>query len=370
MTSSRARVRKKRNKVLEDQTTISDLLPTDLLMDILKLLPAKTLVRFLCVSKLWSSIIRRKDFKKLFLTESSNRPHRLFFISPQDEDKDKDCVLFSLETDDSGEALIAAYHKTHLPYPYTYDAAHVRDMICFRADFTYEDLVVYNNSTRRSITLPKLDSQSFVVTHFLSYDPIDDVYKVLCMTRLKNTTEWKLVFEHTYRPTNYGICINGVLYYLVYGDKKTMHRIFVVSFDVRSENFDLINIPDEVSAHLLSSTIMIRYEGKLAFMYTYIHSEGTLVLWVLEDAMKHEWLKKIFEFCNLLPLHLHNQYRFVDFNDAGEFVLAVLYWCEPPYYVYYYDPKRNSLRKVPITGLRWPFPTYLFTSQVESLMFL
>ncbi|XP_023639580.1 putative F-box protein At5g44220 [Capsella rubella] len=245
MTSSRARVRKKRNKVLEDQTTISDLLPTDLLMDILKLLPAKTLVRFLCVSKLWSSIIRRKDFKKLFLTESSNRPHRLFFISPQDEDKDKDCVLFSLETDDSGEALIAAYHKTHLPYPYTYDAAHVRDMICFRADFTYEDLVVYNNSTRRSITLPKLDSQSFVVTHFLSYDPIDDVYKVLCMTRLKN-----------------------------------------------------------------------------------------------------------------------------NFNDAGEFVLAVLYWCEPPYYVYYYDPKRNSLRKVPITGLRWPFPTYLFTSQVESLMFL
>ncbi|EOA28439.1 hypothetical protein CARUB_v10024646mg [Capsella rubella] len=252
--SSPARVRKKSNKILDDQTTISDLLPSDILMDILKLLPAKTLVRFLSVSKLWSSILRRQDFKKLFLTESSKQPQRLFFIPSQDEDKVKDCVLFSLETHDSGEALIAAlHHKTNLAYPYTNNTSHVRDLVCFGTNFASDELVVHNTSTRRSITLPKLDSQSFyVVKQFLSYDPIDDVYKVLCMTRRR-------------------------------------------------------------------------------------------------------------------------KYRFVDFNDdAGEFVLAPCSWCEPPYYVYYYDPKTNILRKVPITGYeRQPnFPTYLFTRQVESLMFL
>ncbi|XP_006295419.2 putative F-box protein At5g44220 [Capsella rubella] len=292
LTSSRARVRKKRNKILEDQTTISDLLPTDLLMDILKRLQAKTLVRFLCVSKLWSSIIRCKDFKKLFLTESSNRQHPLFFTSSRVKHGKAVFGLFSLDTHDSGEALIIdAYHKTHLPYYYT-NASHVGGLICFGTGLNYVELVVYNTSTRRSITLPKLDSQSYL-KHFLIYDPIDGVYKVLCMTQSRKTPEWKLVFQvltlgienpwkmiegawhthhalHTHHtPTSYDICINVVLYYQAYdvGD------YFVVRFDVRSEKFDLINRPDEVNAKLLSATIMIRYEGKLALMSTCIYPE-------------------------------------------------------------------------------------------------
>ncbi|XP_023639581.1 putative F-box protein At5g44220 [Capsella rubella] len=386
--SSPARVRKKSNKILDDQTTISDLLPSDILMDILKLLPAKTLVRFLSVSKLWSSILRRQDFKKLFLTESSKQPQRLFFIPSQDEDKVKDCVLFSLETHDSGEALIAAlHHKTNLAYPYTNNTSHVRDLVCFGTNFASDELVVHNTSTRRSITLPKLDSQSFyVVKQFLSYDPIDDVYKVLCMTRRRVTAEGSETFQvltlgnenswrmiegawHTYTPTSYGICIDGVLYYQVSTDKETRYSISFVSFDVKSEQFNLINRPGD--GGYLGLTIMMRYEGKLGIISTYMNIKDSLVFWVLEDAMKHEWLKKVIDFTD--PWPLHQKYRFVDFNDdAGEFVLAPCSWCEPPYYVYYYDPKTNILRKVPITGYeRQPnFPTYLFTRQVESLMFL
>ncbi|EOA28554.1 hypothetical protein CARUB_v10024769mg, partial [Capsella rubella] len=327
----------------------------------LKRLTAKTLVRFLSVSKLWSSIIRRQDFKKLFLTVSSKQPQR--------------------------EAFIAAYHKTRFPYPYTVRVSHVRDLICIGTGSTSDKLVVYNTSTRRSITLPKLDSQSFyVVKQFLSYDPIDDVYKVLCMTRSNNTAEgkvltlgnensWKMIEGawHTYMPNCYEICINGVLYYGLYGDnKETMHDPFVVSFDVRSEKFDLISCPEEVHDYLRSLGIMIRYEGKLAIMSINVSLENCIVLWVLENAMKHEWFEKVIDFPDSWPLR--KDYRYIDFNDEGEFVLAPRHWCEPPYYVYYYDPKSNILRKVPITGYegRPDFMTYLFTStsQVESLMFL
>ncbi|KAL1213969.1 putative F-box protein [Cardamine amara subsp. amara] len=70
-----------------------DSIPNDLIPDILSRLPAKSISRFRCVSKLWESIICRQDFTELFHTRSSSNPRLLigvqqggewsFFSSPQ-----------------------------------------------------------------------------------------------------------------------------------------------------------------------------------------------------------------------------------------------------------------------------------------------
>ncbi|CAE5966118.1 unnamed protein product [Arabidopsis arenosa] len=57
------------------------ILPLDLIVEILFKLPAaKSIARLVFVSKLWSSIIRGKDFTKLYLTRSFTRPRLLFVV--------------------------------------------------------------------------------------------------------------------------------------------------------------------------------------------------------------------------------------------------------------------------------------------------
>ncbi|EOA28738.1 hypothetical protein CARUB_v10024967mg [Capsella rubella] len=65
----------KRWKISDGATSTK--LPMDLIMEILKPVPAETLVN-LCKSKPLASIIRDRHFKKLFLTHSSSRLGRLF----------------------------------------------------------------------------------------------------------------------------------------------------------------------------------------------------------------------------------------------------------------------------------------------------
>ncbi|CAE6001648.1 unnamed protein product [Arabidopsis arenosa] len=101
--------------------------------------------------------------------------------------------------------------------------------------------------------------------HFLGYDPIDGVYKVLCMIEgnpiggkfglaqelrvltLGKENSWRLVEDF---PQHFldsldapDICINGVLYYKALLDTQGKNKAFM-SFDVRSEKFDLIKRPE------------------------------------------------------------------------------------------------------------------------------
>ncbi|CAN6839951.1 unnamed protein product [Brassica oleracea] len=249
--------------------TISDLLPIDLVMEIFKRLPVKTLARLICVSKLCASIIRSRDFMKVFLT---NRHGRLFFTFK----RYKDSILFttSLQTLNPGEASVTMTHPAFDVDVKNCSSLH--GLICY-ATACASRVLVYDSSTRKLTTLPIFQPGTPVRNHFLGYDGIRGVYKVLCMTG----------------P-------NPVFQIMTLGD------------------------------------------GTYAF------------------------------------------HRFVDVNDAGELVLAPLD-VHFRHYVLFYDPKRNSMRKVAVNGIKVPKRydsnrrfnrpdscrlLHLFSSQVESPMFL
>ncbi|CAA0407438.1 unnamed protein product [Arabidopsis thaliana] len=370
--ASSPRVRRWRKKVSDDRrSTNSDLLPMDLIKEILKRLPAKTLARFLCVSKLWSSIIRSRDLMKLFLTESSARPGRLFFTFRRKDD----CFLFSSE-----ESSVATYLFTIPASGYTNNCSFVHGLICYGTTAYASQLVVYNSSTRRSITLPEIDARSFVLKHLLGYDPIDGVYKVLCMTvprlvlqkkkKLRNKlfllqdkplpviqvltlgtgNSWKMIEDpYSQLPMNSQICINGVLYYQARAEPD-LEQLSFMSFDVRSETFDLIKGPGNDYRPDDYVSTMTSYQGKLAIVSHEFSVDGaSMVLWVLE---KHEWLKKNFVLPNSwTSSHFLTYHCFVNVTDAGELILAPISLPDPPYYVIYYDPQRQSTRKVVIQGI-------------------
>ncbi|ESQ46286.1 hypothetical protein EUTSA_v10000190mg [Eutrema salsugineum] len=400
MERQKAKLAKK--KISDDVRTSegdSDSIPLDLIQDILKGLPVKTLARFLCVSKPWASIIRNRDFVKSYLTKSSSSTHPQSLIFTFKSKRQGEYYFFSSSQPQNGdESCVASYHMKCHSQPYTAISPSVHGLICYGPP---SKLMVYNPSTRRSIALPKIDSHRIRMYHFLGYDPIDGDYKMLCMSRamhvrrgrglaqkiqvltLGNGNSWRMIENcPPHSPESPHICIDGVLYYGAYFDTST--RLLrkdhaVMRFDVRSENFDLIKIPPERATKF---TKMTRYNGKLALMFSigFCDYSGLIELWVLVDAAKHEWSSKIFALPRLAGLKTMFQVFCAIDDDAGEFVLAPENLRAPPFYVLYYDPKKNSLRKVNIEGITenklqsWANASdrrtiSIFPGQVENLMF-
>lgn len=71
-------------------------IPIDLTREILIRLPAKSIVRFRCVSKLWWSITTQQDFINSFVTRQSSIPRQsllLTFMAKNDQQKQVFCML-------------------------------------------------------------------------------------------------------------------------------------------------------------------------------------------------------------------------------------------------------------------------------------
>ncbi|KAF8100342.1 hypothetical protein N665_0226s0005 [Sinapis alba] len=340
------------------RTTGDGLIPLDLIPEILIDLPVKTLARFLCVSKHWSSIIRNRDFVKSYLIKSSTttktHPQGLIFTFKSKRHR-KHFFFSSSQRQDGDVSCVASYHMKCHSQPYTAMTPPVHGLICYGPP---SKLMVYNPTTRRSIALPYVDAHRTRMYHYLGYDPIDGDYKMLY----------------------------GALYYGGYLDTSTrlLRKDHVVmSFDVRSEKFDIIKVPTERATRF---TRMTRYNGKLALLFTgyggfgYCYS-GYIELWVLEDAVTHEWSNKNF----VLPRLACRETLFQVFcviDDSGEFVLAPETLRAPTFYVLYYDPKNNSMRRVDIEGIAgkkqlqfWDDDSdrrtiSIFPGHVENLLFL
>ncbi|CAA7019216.1 unnamed protein product [Microthlaspi erraticum] len=69
----------------------------------------------------------------------------------------------------------------------------------------------------------------------------------------------------------------------------------LVSFDMSSKDFNLIELPLEagITWDTRATNLMKLYRGKVAvFDYTRLSSEGSIDLWVVEDAGKSQWSNK------------------------------------------------------------------------------
>ncbi|KAL0757042.1 hypothetical protein Bca101_094710 [Brassica carinata] len=267
-------------------------------MEILKRFPVKTLARLTCVSKLWASTIRRQEFNKLW--SSSNQQRRssssstLIFAFKRDKGYGQDCFFFfsSLQTKNPLEASVTATYLTTHPRDFSAPPS-VHGLICYGPP---SEITVYNPTTRRSTTLPQVRFSEEVLVSLLA----------VVITKC---------------------CGRGVM-----------------SFDVRSEKFDVITVPQ---GRARKFTSMTRYDGKLALI--------NAVFW-------------------RMLLNVNGPLR--------AFVLAPKELQESAFFVLYYDPKKKRVRKVDVEGITeheelplwdkdWKRRTVsIFPGQVENLMFL
>ncbi|EOA33234.1 hypothetical protein CARUB_v10021287mg [Capsella rubella] len=335
------------------------MIPTDLIHEILLRLPAKSAGRFRCVSKLWSSITTRPDFISSFGSRSSTQLCLLVCVRTS-----KKCRIFNSipqhdHPDRTSNPHVRESYEIVAPKFYHYHGSEsVNGLICLGA-FSV-NIIVWNPTIRQHVKLPQ-PSERLFVCNFLGYDPVEDKYKVLCISicryqdplvfTLGPRETWRVCgnsLKHVSTGTLRGksICINGHVYYeailRVDGTFKTEE--YRMSFDVRYEEFNIIRKPAE--AALLK--FFFNYNGKVAWLcsdFSYIR------FWVLEDKEKQEWSQRRFirPFPGLVDPNVYLRLRGFT-HDTCEFIYTET--TSKAIYVLYYDPKRNRIRRVKYEGVQ------------------
>ncbi|CAA7014913.1 unnamed protein product [Microthlaspi erraticum] len=341
----------------------SETIPTDLMIEISLRLPRKSIARCRCVSKLWNSTLDSPYFIE-FLT----RPRFLFSFQ-----KDSELCFLSSPQDENSSLVDADYHlKLKLEDSFKV-CGHVRGLVCLHDLWGIKGKketapVICNPRTGQLLPLPKVKTKrSIPVKSFFGFDPTDKEFKVLTITdgvqhRVltlgTRKLEWRMVECGIPRhyPTRDGICINGGLYYLA-GFQGPGHVPFraIVCFDVRLEKHRVINAAEGMD---LDQGTLVNYKGKIGVLASddvswidrLTGESRHIVLWVLVDTETHEWSKHVYELPQPLWKNVVALYFVGVTGGTDEVVLWPRSVCAP-FYVYYYNMERNTLRRVVIKGM-------------------
>ncbi|XP_010505848.1 PREDICTED: F-box/LRR-repeat protein At2g40920-like [Camelina sativa] len=358
----------------------------DLVIEILMRLPTKSLMRFKCVSKEWSSLISCRYFCNRLFTTLTRRQPRLYMCLV---DKAGHRLLLSISSPDN-TSFVVVDQDLSIPGMGGYFLNVVRALMCF--SLGQNKACIYNPSTKQLLTLPPLKSdikaergqKKLHTQYYIGHDPVSDQYKLVCtvgisslLPRLGNLRSehwvfaleaggsWKKVaplenYLH-HAPAPLGRSTSGsVVRYIAWPDN---YNCVVVSFDIRSELFTIIPVPREIFAGqdvpaVTMRADLIEYGGKIAiFHHTYLKDEGSADVWVFEDVgkKKNEWSKKTL-FLQTCQRHLVQDTELMvrGTTQDGKVILAPVEM-HSRFYILYYDLESNDLTKVEIKGVPLPW---------------
>ncbi|EFH69927.1 hypothetical protein ARALYDRAFT_890679 [Arabidopsis lyrata subsp. lyrata] len=253
-------------------------------------------------------------------------------------------------------------------------------LFCFPAVWISKDKgedaspVICNPSTGHCAILPKLKTD-MQTRSYLGFDPIDKQFKVLIMMGIFNSERvhriltlgtgkmtWRNIqCPFTEYPLLKGICINGVLYYLAqYIDERNHICYMIVCLDVRSEKFKFVDA-------ICLFHQLINYKGKLGGINLNYNNGFPLNMWVLEDVEKQEWSKYVYSLCaESKVVKVNPKLSVVGMTATGDIVLSGKF-ISNPFYVFYFNPERNTLLSVEIKGLDYLGRVSVFVDHVEDL---
>ncbi|KAL2930940.1 hypothetical protein RDABS01_036350 [Bienertia sinuspersici] len=303
-------------------------LPTEIIAEILCMLPVKTLIRFLCVSKSWLSLIKSPKFIKqhlnrtlkfnshrhLLLTYSTlssstinrqfkfsklNHPLKLKF--PENHHEKKPCPLGgpfeSCPFEPSSKTNIIFWGSCN-------------GVICI-SDAKRNDVVLFNPATKTYRNLPATEypcPKEFAVFG-LGYDSESDDYKVLRMMQcvgpndeIKNdarvyslkSNSWRRVSDIPYSlifPDTHGVFVNGSLHYVVSEIPFQSEYKSIAKFDLKTESYSLLDCPDYDHSMRCWTLYLGDLGGRLSCSVNY-DFHGSADVWIMDEyGKKDSWIR-------------------------------------------------------------------------------
>ncbi|CAN6926844.1 unnamed protein product [Brassica oleracea] len=373
-------------------------LPNDLNVEILMKMPPRSIARLRFASKHLSSIILDKEFTKLYMTRSSTQPRHLisvhrggssmqmqrFHSLSQDHPSFSNHEKVSYKLDPNLPCKPDPYGP-YLPYEFT---PPVRGLICGRNGTKVK---VGNPSTGQFVFLPRVKTIKKNILSVFGYDPVNDVYKVLCMTVVSKRSnisrgvapcdamseehqvitvgakqKWRMIeckYPHRHYSGCQGICRDGVMYYLAsYKEKSSL-----MSFDLSSEDFNVTKLPEDDTLQQCGE--LVNHAGKITIAT--LQCLGPVDLWVLEDVNKEIWSKAVVVMPPLADrFGMSYKFAFRGILGNGEMILTPI-TTPKPFFFLCYNPEGGEFRKIVIDDIVYYSDIIqVFFDHAESYMVL
>ncbi|OVA07525.1 F-box domain [Macleaya cordata] len=399
---------------------ISALIGDGIMCDILSRLPVKSLMCCKRVCKHWQYLIQQdQHLINLQLTRSKTHPFLIISIA-----KDNEINFFS--TNDLFEGG-AAVHWLRTPWSKPMLKS-VNGLLCV-VDMEDDSIRIFNPSTREitpSIkTTIKIDEeeeekQGVRVQQIPKFgfgcDVYGKEYKVICVWEIHRSTaeylpigvervcEVLTVGDNTWRRINgvvspYNIQgnpvnVNGAIFWMNDGplEWEAPDCNAVVAFDVGTEKFSLITIPNFILGEpqsLLSGRFvdLLEVDGRIALLHRRT-SDGKVNLWINDGfevtgtaatsgqnviVYNSNWIEETISMPFDWDENLNPTFRPIAGTDKI-IIKPIEFNADSPRHsvsLYYYDRKKKTSRKVEITGIyslmNYPF-RYTVNIFVESLL--
>ncbi|XP_030934675.1 F-box/kelch-repeat protein At3g23880-like isoform X1 [Quercus lobata] len=264
-------------------------LPEEIVLEILARLPVKSLLRFRCVCKTWYSYITSPNFISTHLLCYNNHDGGyVIHIHSQ---------ICTLASDRTFETI------SEVRFPFTFQSKYsdlvgsCNGILCI-TDFVTsksKDVYLWNPSIRKFKRLPLTclnQTQVLNAAHGFGYDSLNNDYKVVRISW--NRTKWipppevevyslssdswkRVVLEISWRPNviSYGLngilafpFVSGHLHWMIEmieegGGQERRCTSMILSFDVNSEKFKELPVPDEGGC---IAKCLTSYKEKLALV--------------------------------------------------------------------------------------------------------
>ncbi|KAK4259371.1 hypothetical protein QN277_005711 [Acacia crassicarpa] len=274
-------------------------LPGDVIVNILKRLPVKSLMRFQCVCKDWKNLIKSSSFIQDHLHHSSHQNPSLFLrwhnsIRMQFGLLDGDCDKEVLEVENApltnlffarivgssnGLLCVEASENDTYPFPLLLWNPVIREVRKVRRrtiiDFELDDLLGFGFSqvdNDYKIVRIKVPEYQFVA------NPME-VYSL-------NSGSWKVIefdnLEGVAIRSHRNVTVNGVMFWI--GGKQGLDDDYslILSFDLSKEVWTVIPMPD---LNYYDKIRLIEYENRLVVLAGFFGEEKSYLihLWVVEE---------------------------------------------------------------------------------------
>jgi len=253
------------------------LLPFELVEEILSRLPVKLLLQLRCACKSWNSLISDPKFAKKHLSLSTT--HNLHCISYFNKYIIKSYPLDSIFTN----IITTNTAQPYLPFSHSaYFVGSCNGILCLADEYSNSIIVrLWNPSIRKEKEFPPLQKpkkeRHLMMMYGFGYDPVVDNYKVLVVLRAFDyntgnfvdkdkvkvhtlgTSSWENIsnFPFVFPLHHSGQYLSGTINWLAFEDERK-GKFFVVSLDLGSESYQKVLLPDdgEVDAYIPHLTVL------------------------------------------------------------------------------------------------------------------
>ncbi|XP_039120728.1 F-box protein At1g53790-like [Dioscorea cayenensis subsp. rotundata] len=282
-------------------------IPLDIIIDILSRVPGSSLIRFRLVCKLWHSLTYDPRLVDLHLDRASRvAPPRVMLFFQNEEQSQRKFHFNMLEDTWKPRNGLTSDSDGILSTP------PCNGLVCLY-DY-HHNIRLCNPTTREFLHLPRPTRNSKSVLSsfpkcFLGFHPVTKKYKVVrffyhqmnhvtesydlgCEVFTLGTWSWKYVGSIDCYLTGQGINANGYLYWT-----KGVNTVIpdqIVAFDLESEKFNSIAVPDFLSYQIIvqGAMFLVQLEGKLCVVNAPYDSPGSMDAWMLEDPINNVWIHR------------------------------------------------------------------------------